>query len=68
VHVFDLTGHVAATRAYAWSSPIEGSDKGRIAAVLQMGAIKLPLDAVRTAIVADVGERDGRRCSFFCDR
>jgi hypothetical protein len=24
VHVFDLTGHPTATRAYAWSSPIEG--------------------------------------------
>jgi hypothetical protein len=29
VHVFDLTGHPKATRAYAWSSPIEGSDKRR---------------------------------------
>src|ERR1700680_1885338 len=27
VHVFDLEGHPIATRAYAWSSPIEGSDK-----------------------------------------
>ena len=27
VHVFDLAGHPTATRAYAWSSPIEGSDK-----------------------------------------
>jgi hypothetical protein len=27
VHVFDLEGHPKATRAYAWSSPIEGSDK-----------------------------------------
>ena len=27
VHVFDLKGHPAASRAYAWSSPIEGSDK-----------------------------------------
>ena len=29
VHVFDLEGHPIATRAYAWSSPIEGSDKSR---------------------------------------
>ena len=29
VHVFDLTGHPTATRAYAWSSPIEGSTKRR---------------------------------------
>jgi hypothetical protein len=27
VNVFDLTGHPKATRAYAWSSPLEGSDK-----------------------------------------
>ena len=26
VHVFDLAGHPKATRAYAWSSPIEGSE------------------------------------------
>jgi len=29
VHVFDLEGCPKATRAYAWSSPIEGSDKRR---------------------------------------
>jgi len=28
VHVFDLEGYPKATRAYAWSSPIEGSNKG----------------------------------------
>ena len=27
VHIFDLAGHPKATRAYAWSSPIEGSEK-----------------------------------------
>jgi hypothetical protein len=27
VHVFDLEGHPKATGAYAWSSPMEGSDK-----------------------------------------
>jgi hypothetical protein len=53
VHVFDLTGHPMATRAYAWSSPIEGSDKRRFFAVLHQGAIKSPLDAVRAAIVAE---------------
>ena len=30
VHVFDLEGHSEATRAYAWSSPIEGSTRRRI--------------------------------------
>ena len=54
VHVFDLEGHPKATRAYAWSSPIEGSEnKRRFFAVLQMGAIKSPADAVRAAIVAE---------------
>jgi len=53
VHVFDLEGHPKSTRAYAWSSPIEGSTKRRFFAVLQMGAIQSPLDAVRAAIVAE---------------
>lgn len=59
VHVFDLAGHPKATRAYAWSSPIEGSSKRRFFAVLQMGAIKSPVDAVRAAIVAE--QRNIRR-------
>ena len=53
VHVFDLAGHPQATRAYAWSSPVEGSDKRRFFAVLHMGGIKSPLDAVRAAVVAE---------------
>ncbi len=53
VHVFDLEGHPRAARAYAWSSPIEGSDKRRFFAVLHLGGIRSPLDAVRAAIVAE---------------
>jgi hypothetical protein len=53
VHVFDLAGHPKATRAYAWSSPIEGSSKRRFFAVLHMGGIKSPADAVKAAIVAE---------------
>jgi hypothetical protein len=53
VHVFNLADNPKATRAYAWSSPIEGSDKRRFFAVLHMGAIKSPSDAVRAAIVAE---------------
>lgn len=53
VHVFDLADNPKATRAYAWSSPIEGSDKRRFFAVLHMGGIKSPQDAVRAAIVAE---------------
>ena len=40
VHVFDLKGNAKATRAYAWSSPIEGSDKRRFYAVLHLGGIR----------------------------
>lgn len=54
VHVFDLAGHPKATRAYTWSSPVEGSEtRRRFYAVLHMGKIQSPLDAVRAAIVAE---------------
>jgi hypothetical protein len=53
VHVFDLAGHPTATRAYAWSSPIEGSTKRRFFAVLHTDRINSPLEAVRAAIVAE---------------
>jgi hypothetical protein len=53
VHVFDLTSHPKATRAYAWSSPIKGSDKRRFFAVLHMPPITSPVEAVRAAIVAE---------------
>lgn len=57
VHVFDLDGHPKATRAYAWSSPVEGSDRRRFYAVLHLGGIRSPLDAVRAAIVAEQGAK-----------
>lgn len=53
VHVFGITGHPVANRAYAWSSPIEGSTKRRFFAVLHVPPIMSPLDAVRAAIVAE---------------
>jgi hypothetical protein len=53
VHVFDLEGHPTASRAYAWSSPIEGSDKRRFFAVLHQGPVKSPLDAVRASVVEE---------------
>jgi hypothetical protein len=53
VHVFDIAGHPTATRAYAWSSPIEGSTKRRFFAVLHTERINSPLEAVRAAIVAE---------------
>jgi hypothetical protein len=53
VHVLDLAGHPKATRAYAWSSPIEGSTKRRLSAVLHMGGVKSAVEAVRAAIVPE---------------
>jgi hypothetical protein len=53
VHVFDLEGHPKATTAYAWSSPIEGSDKRRFFAVLHLPPVTSPAEAVRAAIVAE---------------
>jgi hypothetical protein len=52
VHVFDLAGHPTAARAYAWSSPIEGSTKRRFFVVLHTDRINSPIEAVRAAIVA----------------
>jgi hypothetical protein len=52
VHVFDLAGHPTATRAYAWS--YERPDgKRRFFAVLHIGGITGPREAVRAAIVAE---------------
>jgi hypothetical protein len=53
VHAFDIKGNPTATRAYAWSSPIEGSDKRRFFAVLKIPPVESPIDAVRAAIVAE---------------
>jgi hypothetical protein len=52
VHVFDLADHPKATRAYAWSSERDDG-KRRFYAVLHMGPINGPADAVRAAIMAD---------------
>jgi hypothetical protein len=53
VHVFDLAGNPKATRAYAWSSPIEGSEQRRFFFVLHIPPITSPVEAVRAAIVAE---------------
>jgi hypothetical protein len=53
VHIFNLDGHPNATRCYAWSSPIDGSDRRRFYAVLGVPPINSAADAVRAAIVAD---------------
>jgi hypothetical protein len=53
VQVFALAGHPSASRCYAWSSPIEGSEKRRFFAVLRQPPVSSPLDAVRAAIVQE---------------
>src|SRR5690242_17635950 len=53
VHVFDLAAHPKASRAYAWSSPIEGSSKRKFYAVLHLPPIDSPQKAVRASIIAD---------------
>ena len=53
VNIFNLAGHPTATRAYAWSSSIEGSTKRKFFAVLHTDRINSPLEAVRAAIVAE---------------
>lgn len=53
VHVFNLTDHPTARRAYAWASPIQGSKAPRYFAVLHQGQVKGPGDAV-TAVVAAI--------------
>ena len=55
VHVFDLTGHQTAATCYAWSSPIEGSDRRRFYAVLRTPPITTPAEAVRASIISDQG-------------
>jgi hypothetical protein len=52
VAVFDLAGHPKAKRAYAWSYELPDG-KRRFFAVLHMGPITGPREAVRAAIVAE---------------
>lgn len=52
VYVFELKDHPTATRAYAWSSIIQGSNQtadNRFFAVLHQGQISGPVQAVRAA-------------------
>jgi hypothetical protein len=61
VHVFKIYGHPKANKAYAWSSPIEGSDKRRFFAVLHRSPVTSPAAAVRAAIVAEHRTAEGNR-------
>lgn len=53
VNVFEIKNHPKATKAYAWSSPIEGGTKRRYYAVLNIPPIDSPEKAVRASIVQD---------------
>lgn len=53
VHVFSLKGHPKTNRCYAWSSPVEGSNKRKFYAVLHIPPIDSPEKAVRASIVQD---------------
>ena len=59
VHVFRIHGHPKAKQAYAWSSPIKGSDKRRFFAVLHVPPITSPVEAVRAAIVQEHRSQGG---------
>jgi hypothetical protein len=57
VHVFNLSGHPRAKHAYAWSSAIEGSDKRKFYAVLDLPPITSPVEAVRASIASDYAQK-----------
>jgi hypothetical protein len=59
VSVFSLKGHPSASKCYAWSSPIERSEKRRYVAVLGEGPIDSPAAAVRAAIAQEARSRKG---------
>lgn len=51
VHVFGLEAHPQAATCYAWSSPVDGSGKRRIYAVLKLPPVDSAAAAVRASIV-----------------
>src|SRR5579862_3630795 len=53
VHVFALEGHPTATKCFAWSSEVEGSDRRKFYAVLAVHPIATPHEAIRAATVHD---------------
>lgn len=53
VHVFDIKGHPTASACYAWSSPVEGSEKHKFYAVLHVPPVVSATEAVRASIVSD---------------
>lgn len=59
IAVFDLIGHPKAARAYAWTRELPDG-RTRTYAVLHMGPVTGPVEAVRAAIVAET-KQQGRR-------
>ncbi len=53
VYVFELKDHPKAKLAYAWPSPVKGSNKTRFYAVLHADPVKSAKDAVRASIAKD---------------
>jgi hypothetical protein len=51
VHIFELMGHPAASRAYVWSSPVEGSTERQYFAVLNIPPVTSPVEAVRATVL-----------------
>jgi hypothetical protein len=52
VHIFELKENPQAKRAYAWAAPISGSTRSRFFAVLHMGRVTGPVEAVKAAAAA----------------
>ena len=53
VHVYTLEGHLEADTCYAWVEPNEETGRDRIFAVLKLGPVQSPADAVRASILDD---------------
>ena len=53
VHVFAISGHLLTNTCYAWSSPIEGSEKRRIYTMLSVPPVNSAAAAVRASSFAD---------------
>jgi hypothetical protein len=60
VHIFDLEHCPTTTRAYAWSSSVQGSTKRQFFATAHSGAIDSPAAAVRAAIAEERRSRKGK--------
>jgi hypothetical protein len=60
VHVFDLEHCPTTTRAYAWSSPVEGNSRRQLFATAHSGKIDSPAAAVQATIAEERRSRKGK--------